>query len=227
LHTTSTSISQGIRNVPDGLTVFTDDDGCKAGCYIIVDVSDELIVSGTLNQADFIIRMFEEHCKGETSCHDNAASTEKTESYYNGTEGPEWIAAEFSGIVDGAIGTKDYMTILKHTALESVRQLGVFNDIDSACQDEHPSGDPDNSMGCNPHSDRYGYLPAQITASMYDIDDKDKKGDLKMTFDLKESESGFCKVMEQLGNIASIPPVGDAVSTGLGVATFLIGLACS
>lgn len=73
----SFSTTSGIPGVPDGITLFTDSDGCKQGCYVDVGLSDGQVISGTLNQADFVLKMFNERCKG-SKCYSDQQSTENT-----------------------------------------------------------------------------------------------------------------------------------------------------
>lgn len=225
----SYSTTSGIPNVPDGLALWTDDDGCSSGCYIDIGLSDELVVSGTINQADFVLQMYGDACHG-TNCYTNAPVVWDTESYYNGTDdtggGDEsyWFNAQLSGTADGRAATEHYMVWLQESALGAIRGSGVFNDL-MPCEDGFPSGDPDNSAGCNPHENRYGYMSGQVRATMYDTN-KDMKAELTLTFDVERKTNGFCQVLEGIGNALSVPPLNTGASTVLGVASYMVGIAC-
>lgn len=235
----TTSITKGIKNVPDGLTLYTDDDGCKYGCYVRVSLSDEHVVSGTTNQADFIYKLYGDQCKGDslgnagvTSCMGAPLTTVKTESYYNGTDESYWFDATLSGTAEGQAAIPTYMQVLQESALGTIRQTGQFNDL-FPCQDGFPANaDPDASAGCNPHEKRYGYMSSRVTATMYDLGEggvggKDAKGQLDLSFAVEKTASGFCDVLKELGGVVSVAPMSDGAATAFGVANYLVGLACS
>lgn len=242
----TTSVTQGIKNVPDGLTLYTDDDGCPYGCYVRVTLSDQIVVSGTANQADFVYKMYDDQCKGDYQSGSNEVSTctgapqtvERVESYYNGTDstgrGEEsyWFAADLKGTAKGDAAIPQYMTVLRESALGAVRATGQFNDL-FPCQDGFlQNADPDMSAGCNPHEKRYGYMSSSVTASMFDlgkdgVGGKDLKGQLELTFSVEKTASGFCQALQGLGSALSIVPMNTGATTALGVANYMVGLACS
>lgn len=225
----SLSTTSGIPDVPDGLALWTDDDGCKNGCYIDVGLSDDIVVSGTVNQADFVLQMYDENCQ-PTNCYSSSATVWDTESYYNGTDdtGSDaswWYDAKLSGTAEGSAATEMYLTVLKESALGAIRQSGVFNDL-TACMDGFTPGlDPDASSGCMPHENRYGFMSGQVKATLYDSD-KDEKAKLTLTFNVEKVASGFCQIASAIGRAVSIVPFSTTGSTAFGAANYLVGLAC-
>ncbi|EJT49042.1 hypothetical protein A1Q1_01873 [Trichosporon asahii var. asahii CBS 2479] len=236
----STSVTQGIPDVPDGLTLYTDSDGCPYGCYVRVSLSDELVISGTANQADFVYKMYDEQCKGDfqsgsneiTSCTGAPTTVVKTESYYNSTDESFWFDAELSGTAKGEAAIDRYMTVLRGSALGAVRETGQWNDL-FPCRDGFlPNADPDMSAGCDPHENRYGYMSSRVSATMYDLGEdglggKNLKGELELSFSVQKTENGFCNALQEFGSALSIAPLGTGSSTALGVANYIVGLACS
>lgn len=244
----STSITKGLKNVPDGLTLYKDDDGCKNGCYVQVGLSDQMVVTGTANQADFIYKIYGEQCKasktgtgsggGVTLCMGEPKTVIDTESYYNGTgmEADEsyWFKADLWGTADGSAAVAQYLDVLRESALGAIRETGQFHDL-FPCQDGFiKNGDPDASSGCNPHRDRYGFMSSKVVATMHDLGaaadgsgGKDSKAELVLEFGVQETKSGFCEVLGEIGNAVSIIPMSDGPTTALGVANYMVGIACS
>lgn len=222
----SLSTTSGMTGVPDGLTLFTDNDGCSQGCYLDVGISDTFVVSGTTNEVDFVQQMYRELCRG-TNCYSNLQTVWGTEAYYNGTAPNEswWFDAELKGTADGSSAVETYMNVMKDVALGAVASTRRAHDL-VPCQDGFiMNGDPDASSGCNPHEKRYGMMSSQVRVRMYDAG-KDQKASLDLTFDLKRKESGFCKVLGEILDVISVAPLGDGASTGIGAAGAMAKYAC-
>lgn len=233
----SLSVTSGIDGVPDGLAMWTESTGgCTEGCFIRVDLSDSLVVSGTVNQADFVIELLSK-CQPAACFESDTKTVWSTESYYNSTDstgrGEEsfWFAADFIGSTGSGTNAANerYMTVLQESALAAIRATGQFHDL-KPCQDGFiANGDPDASSGCNPHENRYGHMSASVAATLFSIHDKgagSAVAELFLNFEVKEKSSGFCNMFGAFSGGVSAIPMGTAASTGFGVASYLIDVAC-